>query len=228
MRQVLALVTLSHITIPSSLSVRASSYLVSLPHEHLNGSLDTSLVMSFGSPGNRKCSYRIAIWYYAVTIKAHWSVFKNRRRKTILDTLSFQTETLEASGMSIKTWANWAMSQHTKRNKTWENVKFLSFLTTGNCFTQLSQEIVAPGHAFLHGFNVRLYLTSAGCWMLWMDADQWEHYAHKHTYIHWGGGACKGLKTADLQWGTRLNQLSALTPQIHLAWFYMIQKNTVF
>ena len=35
MRQVLALVTQSHVTTPSSLSVRASSYLVSLPHSAL-------------------------------------------------------------------------------------------------------------------------------------------------------------------------------------------------
>lgn len=41
MRQVLALVTLSHITISSSLSVRASSYLISFSLEHLNKTLNT-------------------------------------------------------------------------------------------------------------------------------------------------------------------------------------------
>lgn len=41
MRLVLALVTLSHVSISSSLSVRASSHPVSLPYEHFSNTLDT-------------------------------------------------------------------------------------------------------------------------------------------------------------------------------------------
>lgn len=89
MRLVLALVTLSHVSISSSLSVRASSYLVSLPYEHFSNTLDTRPLFTL------------------ILLETGCSFFLNNKlKKADLDLLFFHTETLGASGISIKAHAS--------------------------------------------------------------------------------------------------------------------------
>lgn len=85
MRLVLALVTLSHVSISSSLSVRASSYLVSLPYEHFSNTLDTRplftlILLETGCFLNNRLKKQI--WTYCFSTQRCWEHQKYPLKRT--------------------------------------------------------------------------------------------------------------------------------------------------
>ncbi len=227
MRQVLALVTLSHVTMPSSLSVRASSYLVSLPHSALHQHARYFTRFWFSRRQETLLCQRFC---RTVVMETHQTeqnkswLFQKKKKKKVEKKLIWTHYFSRRKHWKHQECPLKCEPAVTKGIKKWVHVNSPCSWLQGKSFTQLS----ADSHSWLGGspgteatgLIVWLRLDSAGCWVLWMDADQWKHYTHT-LFEDWGGGVCKDPKTVDHQWGMRLNQSGLIyLPWIHSAWLY--------
>lgn len=180
MRLVLALVTLSHVSISSSLSVRASSYLVSLPYEHFSNTLDTRplftlILLETGCFLNNRLKKQI--WTHCFSTQRRWEHQEYPLKRTpavttLIPPVPDSRKKLYTAGSPLVI---------SGPRPFWDR---------GN------RHFVRP--------TFRLH------WMVgsWMDADQWKQYAHT-LFEDWGGDVCRtqGQYTFSEEWGSIRHQV---------------------